>query len=135
MVKVGGMKNPREINSRESFFVEGFAAGEKLTDESTGSQYIVVMMTQVGYLQSVSVKPQNPRNGIATTYEFEIRPNIELLNGDILYITHMTYMWINLRRLQLCHVDQFENAPKGAKDEVEQTRRAQSRSERPPTRS
>ena len=44
-------------------------------------------MTLYGYLKSISVVPQNPRNGVATTYDFKVTPNIELANGDILYIT------------------------------------------------
>ena len=44
-------------------------------------------MNQVGYMQSVSVTPESPRNGVATTYEFEIKPNIELANGDVFYMT------------------------------------------------
>ena len=43
-------------------------------------------MREVGFIESVSVVSQNPRNGVATTYAFDLRPNIEIANGDIFYI-------------------------------------------------
>lgn len=86
-VQVGGLKNPREINSQAAFTMQAFASGERLIDESDGSQYFVVTMNKIGYLQSISVKPQEPRNGKATTYEFKVLPNVILANGDILYMT------------------------------------------------
>ena len=86
-MQVGGIKNPREINSQAAFTVEAFADGERLIDESTGSQFFVVTMTKVGNIESISVAPESPRNGDSTTYVFEITPNIEIANGDIFYVT------------------------------------------------
>ena len=86
-VRMGGLKNPREVGPQASIAVESFDTSERLIDVSTDAQGFTVTMKLIGRMTSVAVTPQSPVNGARTTYRFDVVPDLQVVDGDLLYIT------------------------------------------------
>ena len=79
--RLAGVRNPRTTQTTGTFFVTTFAPGDLESEIDSGYE-VSTQMQEEGQLGQFDASPRNRTNGAEDVYEFSVRTEIPLLEGD-----------------------------------------------------
>lgn len=85
-LEVGGLINPRELNTQVGFEIESQDVAQNLIDKTDNASQFTIMMTETGIIADVDIVSLNERNAALTIYRVTMIPNGSIEIGDSLLI-------------------------------------------------